>query len=66
MHYKSILLEKLKNIDHKSKYIAQANYNKKIPLFKQKVITRMMNHNNKIFSFNLHYVDINLSFFNIS
>jgi len=37
--------------NHKSKYIAQAIYNKKIPFLKQNVITKMMNHNNQILSF---------------
>jgi hypothetical protein len=35
--------------DYKFKYISQAIYNKKIPLLKQKVILKMMNHNNQIF-----------------
>jgi hypothetical protein len=38
--------------DYKSKYITQFIYNKKIPLLKQKVITKMMNHNNQIFPSN--------------
>jgi len=37
--------------NYKSKYIAQAIYNKSFPLPKQKVITKMMNHNNQILSF---------------
>jgi len=36
--------------DYKSKYIAQIIYNKKFPLPTQKVITKMMNHNNQILS----------------
>jgi hypothetical protein len=44
--------------NYKSKYIAQAIYNKKFPLPKQKVITKMMNHNNQILSFK-KYVSIN-------
>jgi len=37
--------------DNKFKYIVQITYNKVINVLKQKVITRMMNHNNKILSF---------------
>jgi hypothetical protein len=36
--------------DYESKYIAQVIYNKKIHLSKQKVITKMMNHNSQILS----------------
>jgi hypothetical protein len=34
--------------DYKSKYIAQVICNKKIPLPKQKLITKMVNHNNQM------------------
>jgi len=37
--------------DYKVKYIVQITYNKEINVLKQKVITRMMNHNNQILSF---------------
>jgi hypothetical protein len=37
--------------NYKSKCIAQAIYNKKNLFLKQKVITKMMNHNNQILSF---------------
>jgi hypothetical protein len=37
--------------NYKFKYIAQAIYNKTFPLPKQKVITKMMNHNNQILWF---------------
>jgi hypothetical protein len=33
--------------NYKSKYIVQTIYNKKFPLLKEKVITKMMNHNNQ-------------------
>ncbi len=35
-----------KKFNYKSKYVASIIYNKKIPLPKQKVITKIMNHIN--------------------
>jgi hypothetical protein len=59
MHYKNILKLFLVEIqfDYKSKYIAKIIYIKKIPLLKQKAITKIMNHNNQMSSFKTLYFD---------
>jgi hypothetical protein len=63
MHYKNFFFFFKKNIeikfDYKSKYIFYVIYNKSFPLPKQKVITKVMNHNNQILS------STTLSFYNL-
>jgi hypothetical protein len=51
-HWNNVFIEI--QIDYKCKHTTQTIYNKKIPLSKQEVITKIMNHNNQILS-SKHY-----------
>jgi hypothetical protein len=50
-------------LDYKCKYIAQTIYNKKFSLFKQEFITKIMKHNNQIFSSNSYFYILVFFFF---